>query len=206
MTFPPSVDAAAFPLLLVESFVSPDEETALVAETDKLLRRRRYEASHWDAVITSFRELQIPTPRASPLLQAVFSRAWTHVPRPSLQRPKDHVHVLDLAPGSGNIDYHVDSVKFSGDVVCGLSLLSPSVLRLRRQAADYDPSLPGALPPEGLPVITVELPPRSLYMLVDESRYDWAHAIAPVGGGRRISLIFRDEGGSSSGSSSYGGA
>jgi hypothetical protein len=40
------------------------------------------------------------------------------------------VHVLDLHP-EGYILPHVDSIKFSGGVVAGLSLLSTSIMRLQ---------------------------------------------------------------------------
>ncbi|CAN0326924.1 unnamed protein product, partial [Phaeothamnion confervicola] len=39
-------------------------------------------------------------------------------------------HAIDLAP-EGFIKPHVDSVKFSGRVVAGLSLVSAAVMRLR---------------------------------------------------------------------------
>ncbi len=110
-----------------------------------------------------------------------------------------YVHVLDLQPEpSGRIDNHVDSVKFSGEVVAGLSLLSPAVMRLRHETSDR--------------VVDLFLPERSLYILSGESRYNWGHAIVsregatgepgfrpvtfrghPVTRGRRISIIFRDE-------------
>ena len=40
-----------------------------------------------------------------------------------------HVHVLDLAEG-GRIKPHVDSVKFCGDTITGICLLSDAVMRL----------------------------------------------------------------------------
>jgi hypothetical protein len=36
------------------------------------------------------------------------------------------------------------------------------------------------------------LPRRSLYVMADEARYDWAHSIPMQNKGRRISLLFRD--------------
>ncbi|NXV96779.1 ALKB7 dioxygenase, partial [Calonectris borealis] len=43
--------------------------------------------------------------------------------------PLPLVHVLDLHP-RGHVRPHVDSVKFCGCTIAGVSLLSPSVLRL----------------------------------------------------------------------------
>ncbi|NWX26842.1 ALKB7 dioxygenase, partial [Notiomystis cincta] len=49
---------------------------------------------------------------------------------PPRRPPRPSAHVLDLLPG-GRVGPHVDSVKFCGCTIAGLSLLSPSVLRLR---------------------------------------------------------------------------
>ena len=39
-------------------------------------------------------------------------------------------HAIDLSK-DGRLDAHVDSVKFSGGIVAGISLLSDSIMRLR---------------------------------------------------------------------------
>lgn len=41
-----------------------------------------------------------------------------------------HTQVIDLAQ-DGFIKPHVDNIKFSGGFVCGLSLLSPAIMRLK---------------------------------------------------------------------------
>jgi len=131
------------------------------------------------------------------------------------------VHVIDLAE-DGYITPHVDSIKFSGGLVCGVSLLSPAVMTLRPaphedsdhvvEKNDFDDSC-----------VRLYLPPRSLYVLCGNARYDFTHSVdsgfgadSPRGStskkevrmtikdakgalgedyhrARRISLIFRDE-------------
>lgn len=73
-------------------------------------------------------------------------------------------------PGAG-IGWHRDRPQFG--TVAGLSLTSPVKLRLRRRS------------PSGFERRTVLLPPRSLYRLEGEARWDWEHSIAPVESTRR---------------------
>jgi len=73
-------------------------------------------------------------------------------------------------PGAG-IGWHRDRPIY-GDVL-GLSLSSPAILRLRRRT------------PTGFERCQVALPPRSLYRLSDEARWDWEHSIAPMDVARR---------------------
>ena len=105
------------------------------------------------------------------------------------RKPLAHVHVLDLAR-EGEIKPHVDSVKFCGDTIAGLSLLSSSVMRLIHE---QDPN----------EIIDVKLNRRSLYIMKNEARYDYSHAILGIKDsifngktiprGRRVSIIFRCE-------------
>jgi alkylated DNA repair dioxygenase AlkB len=78
-------------------------------------------------------------------------------------------------PGAG-IGWHRDRPQY-GEVL-GLSLGAPCALRLRRRS------------PDGFERRKVELPPRSLYRLSDEARWDWEHSIAPMAVTRR-SITFR---------------
>lgn len=99
----------------------------------------------------------------------------------------EHVHVLDLAK-QGEIRAHVDSVKFCGRIIGGLSLLSDCVMRL---AHERQPEL----------IVDVMLRRRSLYIMQDVSRFDFTHAVLAqndslfatqrVPRERRISIIFR---------------
>ncbi|XP_030592020.1 alpha-ketoglutarate-dependent dioxygenase alkB homolog 7, mitochondrial isoform X2 [Archocentrus centrarchus] len=98
------------------------------------------------------------------------------------------VHVIDLDK-TGYIKPHIDSVKFCGSTIAGLSLLSDSIMRLVK---DDSPS-------EWLDLL---LSRRSLYILRDQARYNFTHEILKdeesvfngqrVPRRRRISVICRN--------------
>lgn len=91
--------------------------------------------------------------------------------------PADLVHVL-LArydPGAG-IGWHRDRDVF--DEVVGISLATPATLRLRRRKGG------------GFDRTSLDLAPRSFYLLSGEARWDWEHSIAP-GNELRFSISFR---------------
>ena len=92
-------------------------------------------------------------------------------------RAHEFVHVL-LArydPGAG-IGWHRDRSVF--EKVVGISLGSPAKLRFRRRTAD------------GFRRASLELEPRSAYLLAGEVRSEWEHSIAP-GEQLRFSITFR---------------
>jgi len=78
--------------------------------------------------------------------------------------------VIRYDPGAG-IGWHRDRPQY-GEVI-GLSLSAPAVLRLRRRTA------------QGFERRSVELLPRSLYLLSGEVRAQWEHSIAPMEATRR---------------------
>ncbi len=91
--------------------------------------------------------------------------------------PTDFVHVL-LArydPGAG-IGWHRDRPVF--EKVVGVSLNTPAKLRFRRRKAG------------GFDRFSVDVAPRSAYLLSGEARHDWEHSIAP-GEQLRFSITFR---------------
>jgi alkylated DNA repair dioxygenase AlkB len=91
--------------------------------------------------------------------------------------PNDFVHVL-LArydPGAG-IGWHRDRDVF--EKVVGISLNTPATLRFRQRRAG------------GFSRASVELEPRSAYLLSGEARHDWEHSITP-GDRLRFSITFR---------------
>ena len=92
-------------------------------------------------------------------------------------RPEDFVHVL-LArydPGAG-IGWHRDRDVF--EKVVGFSLMTPATLRFRRRR------------PSGFDRASLDVAPRSAYLLAGESRWDWEHSIVP-GDRLRFSITFR---------------
>jgi alkylated DNA repair dioxygenase AlkB len=91
--------------------------------------------------------------------------------------PDDFVHVL-LArydPGAG-IGWHRDRDVF--DQVVGISLATPATLRFRRRK------------PGGFDRASLDVAPRSAYLLSGEVRWDWEHRITP-GEQLRFSISFR---------------
>jgi DNA oxidative demethylase len=92
-------------------------------------------------------------------------------------RSDDFVHVL-LArydPGAG-IGWHRDRDVF--EQVVGISLNTPATLRFRQRTSG------------GFRRASLEVEPRSAYLLSGEARWDWEHSIAP-GEQLRFSITFR---------------
>jgi DNA oxidative demethylase len=91
--------------------------------------------------------------------------------------PADFVHVLFARydPGAG-IGWHRDRDLF--DKVVGISLNTPAMLRFRQRIGS------------GFKRATLEVAPRSAYLLSGEARYEWEHSIVP-GQALRFSITFR---------------
>ena len=91
--------------------------------------------------------------------------------------PEDFVHVLLVRydPGAG-IGWHRDRPVF--EKVVGVSLGTPAVLRFRRRREG------------GFDRASVEVDPRSAYLLSGPARHEWEHSIAP-GETLRFSITFR---------------
>ena len=110
-------------------------------------------------------------------------------------------HAIDLKR-DGELKAHVDSIKFSGDVVAGLSLVSSSIMRLKPDGSDDDEESST----KGSGHVDLYLPPLSLYVLSGVSRYRYSHELLPSGSilalqngspltaerDHRLSVIFRD--------------
>ena len=86
-----------------------------------------------------------------------------------------HVLLARYDPGAG-IGWHRDRDVF--DKVVGVSLNTPATLRFRQRASP------------GFRRASVEVAPRSAYLLSGESRFDWEHSITP-GDQLRFSITFR---------------
>ncbi|KAM6188700.1 alpha-ketoglutarate-dependent dioxygenase alkB homolog 7, mitochondrial [Sarcoramphus papa] len=181
----PAVERQLRGLALVRGgFLSPGEAAELLRELEPVLGRRPYQFDHWDGAICGYRETE--RGRWGGAGRAVLGRVAAAFPpgRP----PLPLVHVLDLHP-RGHVRPHVDSVKFCGCTIAGLSLLSPSVMRLVSCRA----------PGQWLELL---LQPGSLYVLRGAARYDFTHEILRdeesfFGGrrvprGRRLALICRN--------------
>ncbi|KAM6957183.1 alpha-ketoglutarate-dependent dioxygenase alkB homolog 7, mitochondrial [Aplochiton taeniatus] len=166
-------------------FISEEEESALMKEIEPGLRKKRYEYDHWDDAIHGFRE----TERVSwgAVSEAVLSRlrSVSFMEGSPLLGP---IHILDLDK-AGYIKPHIDSVKFCGSTIAGLSLLSDSVMRIVKED-------------DSSQWLDLLLPQRSLYILRDQARYEFTHEILKdaesmfagikVPRQRRISVICRN--------------
>ncbi|CAN7938727.1 unnamed protein product, partial [Ixodes hexagonus] len=113
-------------VIVHNDFITPDEETTLLKEIETQLKRLRYESSHWDDAIHGYREVE--RTNWSPPRDAIIQRIRTSAFSPDTVQMA-HVHCLDLKE-DGHIKPHIDSVRFCGNTIAGLSLLSPSVMRL----------------------------------------------------------------------------
>nr|XP_054756277.1 alpha-ketoglutarate-dependent dioxygenase alkB homolog 7, mitochondrial-like [Lytechinus pictus] len=172
--------------IIIENFVTEEEENSLLREVEKFLKKVRYEYDHWDNAIHGFRETE--------------KSRWSEVNSPIIQRIRDQafpagspqltlVHVLDLAQ-NGYIKPHVDSVKFCGSTIAGLCLLSPVVMKLVHEENNNQ-------------WVNALLNPRSLYIMRDRMRYDYTHEVLKeeesvfrgnhVPRQRRISIMCRTE-------------
>ncbi|XP_068612791.1 alkylated DNA repair protein alkB homolog 8 [Brachionichthys hirsutus] len=173
----PSAEEASIPfpdgLVLVEEFVSPEEEALLLAAIDwspadddvtaqKALKHRRvkhygFEFRYDNNNVDKDKPLpaSIP-PECLPVLKrCVLNKHISVVP--------DQLTVNQYESGQG-IPPHVDTHSAFEDTIMSLSLGAPSVMEFRH--------------PDGRLVPAV-LPGRSLLVMTGESRYLWTHGITP---------------------------
>ena len=230
---PRYVDSAAAPAnfspssaVVYPEAISEQEADALVQDIQLRMKRRRYEKGHWDAVITMYKEVELPLPTESSiggsggpqplsdLSAAAIARIRNQLERNHFGpdgsrdqegRTRDQLpiqwipcHGIDLKK-DGKLTAHVDSVRYSGLIVAGLSLLSSSIMRLR-PAAEYSDDATGgedgttekqqsqqhlyepkATESPGDGHVDLYLPPRSLYVLSGVSRYEYTHELLDDG-------------------------
>jgi alkylated DNA repair protein alkB family protein 7 len=116
-------------------------------------------------------------------------------------------HAIDLKK-EGELTAHVDSIKFSGNLVAGISLLSASIMRLIPDDGDGDDEDNTPTTKENKGWVDLYLPPLSLYALTGVGRYRYSHQLLPhnsifttsddgtteivVERDHRLSVIFRD--------------
>ncbi|CAP27824.1 Protein CBG07885 [Caenorhabditis briggsae] len=169
-----------------KDFITEAEEKSLLTEVEPHMKRLRYEKSHWDDAIHLYREREQRKWRDENL--DVISRIRSE----SFGANTEHltyVHILDLHK-DGVIKPHIDSIRYCGDVITGVSLLSDAIMRLRHK--DQKDEL----------VVDLLMPRRSLYRLGGPGRYDFTHEVLDetesvwqgqkVPRDRRISIICRD--------------
>ncbi|CAB3405612.1 unnamed protein product [Caenorhabditis bovis] len=167
-------------------FITPEEEESLLREVEPHMKRLRYEKSHWDDAIHLYRERE--QRKWSDENLEVISRIRSESFGPGTEH-LTYVHILDLHK-DGVIKPHIDSVRYCGDVITGVSLLSDAIMRLRHKERKDEL------------VIDMLMPRRSLYRLGEIGRYEFTHEVLgdeesewngkQVPRSRRISIICRD--------------
>jgi alkylated DNA repair dioxygenase AlkB len=164
-----------------EELITADEEQALITRLEQLdltpfrfqgwLGNRKTQSFGWryDFDDASFAPGEPIPDWLAPLREkaAAFARVTA----------QDFVHVLFARydPGAG-IGWHRDRDVF--DQVVGISLATPAILRFRQRTAT------------GFRRASLELLPRSAYLLSADSRWEWEHRITP-GEQLRFSITFR---------------
>ena len=159
-------------LVYQPGFLSGEEEARLLAGIATLeLREARYKEYTARRRVASFgagydydaNELT-PAPVIASFLLPLRARIaeWTAVPEDAF----GYAMVAEYRPGT-QLGWHRDVPHF--EMVVGVSLVATATMRFRRH-----PPKPGA------PILTLDLQPRSAYVLREEARWGWQHAIAPT--------------------------
>ncbi|EPB77566.1 hypothetical protein ANCCEY_03324 [Ancylostoma ceylanicum] len=182
------------------SFITEEEENELLREVEPHMKRLRYEKSHWDDQTLNNRTFSKECFKAIHLYREREQRKWSPANEKVIQRIRDtsfppgaehlsYVHILDLHK-DGVIKPHIDSIRYCGDVITGVCLLSDAVMRLRHK--DRKDEL----------IVDLMLPRRCLYRMGEEGRYEFTHEVLSneesifngkkVEKTRRISIICRD--------------
>ena len=163
-------------------FVTPDEERELLRGIGTLeLREAAYKEYTAKRRVASFgagydfdaNELT-PAPVMAPFLLPLREKvaAWAALPADAF----GYALVSEYRPGT-QLGWHRDVPQF--EVVAGVSLAGTARMRFR------------PFPPrKGDQVLTLDLAPRSAYILRDAARWGWQHSIAPTPM-LRYSITFR---------------
>lgn len=199
---------------LTLDFITEQEEAQLQTEFEKVMKRMRYEYDHWDNAIHGYREREKGdwSPENEQIFKRIHSKAFTANIIPQ-------VHVLDLA-ANGIIKPHVDSVRYCGSTIAGMSLLTDCIMRLRRiDEKEYKQNIhgngqsaaktienstitDGKTKSEFNHFVDILLKRRSLYIMKDTARYNFSHEVLPTKStflgkeiikDRRVSIICRNQ-------------
>jgi alkylated DNA repair dioxygenase AlkB len=165
-------------------FISVDEETALLAAIAALpleeARHRGYVArrrvAHFGTDYDFGASRLLPAPPLPEAFRPLRGRiaAWIGEPPEAL----GSVLIAEYRPGVP-LGWHRDVPDF--ETVVGVSLGGIARMRFRR----YPP-----VKPKKADVLSLELAPRSAYLLRADARWGWQHSIAPTPG-PRWSITFR---------------
>lgn len=136
-----------------------------------VVARRRVAHYGWNYSFESFRISPGPEPPAFLLPLRARAAAFAGLADEALAEAL----IMQYPPGA-TIGWHRDAPPFG--VVIGISLAAPCTFKLRRESD------------EGRETITLDLQPRSLYVLDGPARTQWQHSITPTKA-LRYSITFR---------------
>ena len=168
-------------LEVLHDFVSEAEADALCALADEKLAGRPYESSHYDKVITGFRECHLENEHMSGHVTNAVRRmrlkAWQATegaPRRGNQ-VFPHAQFIDLLP-EGRIEAHRDNVQQFGEFTGGLNLLSSAVIRFRK--LDREGVAEKGLEATAGEPIDIVLRPRTYYVMHGAMRWDYTQYVS----------------------------
>jgi alkylated DNA repair dioxygenase AlkB len=169
-------------LLYERDFIAPDEEAALLEEIRRLplqeAKYKAYTAKRRIAVFGAAYDFETyelgPAPPLPPFLHPLKAKISSLLGVPEDAFP--HALVNEYRPGTP-LGWHRDVSEF--ELIAGVSLAGACRMRFR----PYPPA-PRAK------VFSLELEPRSVYVLRDEIRWRWQHSVAPTKE-LRYSITFR---------------
>jgi alkylated DNA repair dioxygenase AlkB len=167
-----------------QDFITPDEEADLLAAIPALpLQEAQYK--EWTAkrrIVSYGGRYDFSR---NQLLQAGPVPQFLHSLRERIGRWSDisptrfsHAMIAEYRPGT-QLGWHRDVPNF--DCIVGVSLSGPARMRFR----PYPPAKG-----KGRATVTLNLQPRSVYMLSGTARWDWQHAVSPTKS-LRYSITFR---------------
>lgn len=173
-------------LKLYRDFISASLEEELIAEIDAQpwvvdYDRRLQYYGYRNELEKPYDLVKFPVP----IPRKIYRLAEEIVEKNILDQQPDQVIINEYSPGQG-IRPHKDRNYFDNQI-CGINLGSGCVMKFIKI--------------KGGDVVDVEIPRRSLYVMQDEARYKWNHAIPPrkkdkIDGNvqhreRRVSITYR---------------
>ena len=128
---PSVLEELARSFVVREDFLSEKEEKSIFDEIEPYMKKLRYEFDHWDNAIHGYRETERTkwSQQSTEILNRVRTLAFEFKRADSSAGLLEHVHILDLHK-DGFIKPHVDAVRFCGNTIAGICLLSDCVMRL----------------------------------------------------------------------------
>jgi len=148
-------------LVLMQDFISKEEEMKVLEYIDSqswdTLARRRVQ--HYGRKF-SYIERTVDANGPAPPIPQMIQEMVLKVSDASDKEEFDQVTVNEYRPGVG-LSPHVDTQSAFGDVIASLSLSGSSVMVFRREGEQR----------------ALHLPPRSLLLMTNESRWAWEHYI-----------------------------